>query len=35
LIIGYGSGGFLQREPDFPETARKFAEQIRKHPEKK
>jgi len=35
LIIGYGSGGFQQREPDFPGTARKFAEQIRKHPEKK
>ncbi|MCX6710719.1 MAG: metallophosphoesterase, partial [Candidatus Woesearchaeota archaeon] len=35
LIIGYGSGGFLQREPDFPSTAKKFSEIIKKHPEKK
>ena len=35
LIIGYGSGGFLQREPDFPCAAEKFSEMIKKHPEKK
>jgi Icc-related predicted phosphoesterase len=35
LILGYGSGGFLQREPDFPSAAKKFSELIKRHPEKK
>lgn len=35
LIIGYGSGGFLQREPDFIPARKRFSKLIKAHPEKK